>query len=166
MKSSLLMNFTVDKANKKINIEREFAAPLATVWAAWTQAELLDQWWAPRPWMAKTKTMDFKVGGYWLYAMTGPEGEAHWCKLNYKSISPLKNYTALDAFCDENGTPAEPAFPNSLWNNTFSENGDHTTLVSIEITYASLDDLENIIKMGFQGGFTMCVGNLDELLAK
>jgi uncharacterized protein YndB with AHSA1/START domain len=166
MKSSLLMNFTVDKANKKINVEREFAAPLATVWAAWTQPELLDQWWAPRPWMAKTKTMDFKVGGYWLYAMMGPEGEAHWCKVNYKSITPLKNYSALDSFCDENGTPNQPLFPNSLWNNTFSEKGNDTTLVSIEITYESLENLENIINMGFQGGFTMGLANLDELLAK
>ncbi|MDB5256184.1 MAG: Activator of Hsp90 ATPase 1 family protein [Chitinophagaceae bacterium] len=166
MKSSLLMNFTVDKANKKINVEREFAAPLENVWAAWTQSELLDQWWAPRPWMAVTKTMDFKVGGHWLYAMTSPEGEKHWCKINYKSIAPLKNYSALDAFCDENGKPNQPPFPNSLWNNTFSEKGKDTTLVSIEITYESLENLENIINMGFQGGFTMGLSNLDELLAK
>jgi len=160
------MNFTVDKANNKINVEREFAASIDKVWAAWTQAELLDQWWAPRPWMAKTKTMDFKVGGHWLYAMVSPEGQAHWCRVDYKSITPQKNYSALDAFCDENGTPAQPAFPNSLWNNTFSNRGDSTTLVSIEITYESLEALENIIKMGFQGGFTMCMGNLDELLSQ
>ena len=68
------MNFTVDKANKKINVERAFAAPLKKAWAAWTQAELLDQWWAPKPWKAQTKSMDFKVGGRWIYSMTGPDG--------------------------------------------------------------------------------------------
>ncbi len=110
--------------------------------------------------------MDFKVGGHWLYAMVGPQGEAHWCRTDYKSITPLKNYSALDAFCDENGTIADPAFPNSLWNNTFIEKTDSTTLVSIIIQYKTLDDLENIIKMGFEGGFKMGLGNLDELLAK
>ena len=34
MKSSLLMNFSVDKENKKIKVEREFAAPADKVWAA------------------------------------------------------------------------------------------------------------------------------------
>jgi len=158
------MNFNVDKVNKKINVEREFAAPLKNVWAAWTQAELLDQWWAPRPWMAVTKSMDFKPGGRWLYAMTGPEGEQHWCSVNYKSVTMQKNFTAVDAFCDENGTPAEPPFPNMFWSNTFNESGN-TTTVSIEITFQSFDDLENILQMGFQGGFTMGLSNLDELLA-
>ncbi len=160
------MNFTVDKVNKKVNVEREFAAPLANVWAAWTQAELLDQWWAPRPWMAVTKTMDFKVGGSWLYTMTGPEGQAHWAKSDFKSITPLKHFSALSLFCDENGKPSEPLLPNSIWSNTFTETADGTTLVSIEITHQTLESLETLIQMGFQGGFTMGLANLDELLAK
>jgi uncharacterized protein YndB with AHSA1/START domain len=55
------MNFTVDKANKKINVEREFAAPLESVWAAWTKAELLDQWCAPKP---NTLILKFMVTGF------------------------------------------------------------------------------------------------------
>lgn len=159
------MNFFVDKVNKKVNVEREFAAPLAHVWAAWTQAELLDQWWAPKPWQAKTKTMDFKVGGYWLYAMVGPEGEKHWSKADYKSIDAHKKFSWSDVFCDENGKP-NGEFPGSVWNNSFSETKAGNTLVTIEITHKSLEDLEKIIEMGFQGGFTMGLANLDELLAK
>jgi uncharacterized protein YndB with AHSA1/START domain len=60
MKSDLFMEFTVDKANSKVSVKREFAAPLQDVWAAWTESELLDQWWAPKPWKAKTKIMDFR----------------------------------------------------------------------------------------------------------
>ena len=74
MKTSLVMNFSVDKENNRVNVEREFAAPVGKVWAAWTQQELLDQWWAPRPWKARTKSMDFREGGTWLYAMVGPRG--------------------------------------------------------------------------------------------
>lgn len=160
------MNFTVDKANKKINVEREFASAIENVWAAWTQAELLDQWWGPKPWQAKTKHLDFKVGGHWLYAMVGPEGQAHWSRTDYKSITFLKHFAVRSLFSDEHGKPNEPLFPNSLWSNTFAKTLDGTTLVSIEITHESLESLEKLIEMGFQGGFTMGLGNLDELLAK
>ncbi|GAB2772718.1 hypothetical protein GCM10027275_14560 [Rhabdobacter roseus] len=164
MKSSLLMNFNVDKENNKIRVERAFAAPVANVWAAWTQAELLDQWWAPKPWQAKTKTMDFREGGHWLYAMVGPEGEEHWARADYQSIVPTKAFTAQDAFCDENGT-INDALPGAHWSNTFQPQGDHATVVSIEITFKELSDLESHLEMGFKEGFTMGLENLDELLA-
>ncbi|MDF2454604.1 MAG: Activator of Hsp90 ATPase 1 family protein [Cytophagaceae bacterium] len=159
------MNFSVDKVNKKVNVEREFAAPVKNVWAAWTQAELLDQWWAPKPWKAQTKTLDFKEGGHWLYAMVGPEGEEHWARADYQSIASMKNISWADAFCDENGKPNH-AFPSSKWNNIFSETADGHTLVSIEIIHETTEDLEKIIEMGFKEGFTAGLNNLDELLAQ
>ncbi|MHB1279027.1 MAG: SRPBCC family protein, partial [Bacteroidia bacterium] len=86
MNAAVLFNFLVDKENKKIRVERSFNAPLDLVWAAWTEPEILDQWWAPKPWRAETKSMDFRVGGRWLYCMAGPEGERHWCLFDYKTI--------------------------------------------------------------------------------
>ncbi|MGN7886524.1 SRPBCC family protein [Dyadobacter sp. 22481] len=164
MKTSLVMNFSVDKENNRINVEREFAAPVAKVWAAWTQSELLDQWWAPRPWKARTKSMDFREGGTWLYAMVGPEGEEHWAKLDYKTINPQKSFSGIDAFCDENGKLNEE-FARSTWTNTFTE-ADGSTTVSVVIQYDKYEDIEQIMQMGFKEGFTMALGNLDELLEK
>ncbi|GGH42116.1 hypothetical protein GCM10007423_38530 [Dyadobacter endophyticus] len=158
------MNFSVDKENNRINVEREFAAPVAKVWAAWTQSELLDQWWAPRPWKARTKSMDFREGGSWLYAMVGPEGEEHWAKLDYKTINPQKSFSGIDAFCDENGKLNEE-FARSTWTNTFTET-DGSTTVSVVIQYDKYEDIEQIMQMGFKEGFTMALGNLDELLEK
>lgn len=159
---NLQFEFSVDKANNKIYVKREFAATRDKIWAAWTQSELLDQWWAPKPYHVETKSMDFREGGYWLYAMVSPENEKHWCRADYQSIDPLKNYSALDAFCDENGVPT-PDFPRQSWDNSFSENGQ-TTMVDITISYDKLEDLEKILEMGFKEGFTMCMGNLDEML--
>ena len=158
------MNFTVDKVNKKINIEREFAASLDKVWAAWTTAELLDQWWAPKPWKSETKSMDFKVGGRWLYAMVGPEGEKHWSFADFKSIDPKNSYALIDGFCDENGK-LNTDFPQTFWSNTFKET-DETTTVYIELKFDKVEDLEKIIETGFKEGFTMGLSNLDELLAE
>lgn len=69
------MSFSIDKKNRKISVEREYNAPVDRVWSAWTERP--DKWWAPKPWKARTKGMDFREGGYWLYAMQGPEGEEH-----------------------------------------------------------------------------------------
>jgi len=162
MKNSLMMNFSVDKEKKKIKVEREFAAPVSKVWAAWTESKLLEQWWAPKPWKAKTKSMDFKVGGTWLYAMVSPEGQEHWSRVDYKAITPQQSFTAKDAFCDPDGNP-NPQFPSSVWTNVFKESAGHT-VVSIEIEHQSLESLETIMNMGFEGGFAMGLGNLDELL--
>jgi len=54
-----------DLTNRKLNVTRAFSAPVEKVWRAWTEAEQLDKWWAPRPWKAITKTMDFTPGGFW-----------------------------------------------------------------------------------------------------
>lgn len=162
MGNDLLMNFSVDKENKKIKVEREFDASLERVWAAWTQKEILDEWWAPKPWKAETKFLDFTVGGYWLYAMVGPEGEKHWARADYKVIEPQKSYSAQDAFCDEDGN-VNTEWPGSVWTNTFKESGD-TTIVDIEITYDELADLEKTIEMGFKEGFIAGMENLDEVL--
>lgn len=156
------MDFSVDRENKKISVKREFAAPLSKVWAAWTESEILDQWWAPKPWQAQTKYMDFRVGGYWIYAMIGPDGTKQWSRADYTSITHLKSYAGKDAFCDENGK-IDSTFPISFWTNNFSETSD-ATMVSIEIKYDEIADLEKYIEMGFKEGFTAAMENLDELL--
>lgn len=162
MKSSLLMDFSVEKENSTIKVKREFAAPLERVWAAWTESELLDQWWAPKPWKARTKSMDFSVGGFWLYAMVGPDGTEHWSRADYTAITSLKSFKGADYFCSEGGV-LDPQFPKSLWSVKFTRNGD-STFVDIETKYEKLADLEVIIAMGFKEGFTMALENLDELL--
>lgn len=163
MNPTLLFDFSVNKQNNTVNVKREFDATLDLVWAAWTTAELLDLWWAPKPYYVKTKSLDFKEGGRWFYGMVGPDNNTHWCIADYKKIDPLKSYTALDAFCDEQQNITQD-FPRSLWTNVFtSKNG--TTTVNITIKYDKLTDLEKIIELGFKEGFTMAMGNLDQYLA-
>ena len=162
MKSNLLFDFTVDKENATIHVTREFDAPVKLVWQAWTQAELLDQWWAPKPYRTETKSLDFREGGRWLYSMVGPQNDRHWCRADYQDIEEPKLITWEDAFCDENGHD-NGGKPNSFWTTKFSENNGITT-VDVVLTHDSLESLEMQIKMGFQEGFTMALGNLDELL--
>lgn len=164
--NNLLFDFTVDKAAKTVFVTREFDADLSLVWEAFTKAEILDQWWAPKPWTSKTKVMDFKVGGKRFYAMVSPEGQEHWAIHNYTSITPKTNFKYLNAFADEH---ENPQLPGSDWDYTFSEqstnpDGQAKTKVSITIYNESLERMEKMIEMGFQDGFTATLNDLEGLL--
>lgn len=161
MKNELPVDFTVDKAAKTVFITREFAADLSLVWDAYTKPEILDQWWAPKPWTSKTKVMNFEVGGRRFYAMVSPEGQEHWAIQKYTSISPKTNFKLLNAFADPN---ENPELPGSEWDLSFSEQNGMTK-VSISIYNESLERMEKMIEMGFKEGFSMALNNLETVLA-
>lgn len=163
MKTNLLFDFTINKETKTVTVTREFAANLDLVWSAWTEPEILDQWWAPKPYVSKTKSMEFKVGGRRLYAMRAPNGDEHWCLADYTSITPKNNFKYRDAFCDNLGNIDRSIFPGSDWNVDFIDKGD-ITLVDITGNHNSLSDLEKIIEMGFREGLTIAMNSLDDLL--
>src|SRR6478609_4153313 len=155
MKSILAFDFSVDKKNNTITVEREFAAEVALVWDAYTKPEILDQWWAPKPWKARTKSMDFREGGFWHYAMVGPAGEEHWALAKYETIEPQKRFTGHDAFADADAN-VNNDMPQSKWDVTFTDKGQNT-LVEFHISYADLAQLEATIEMGFKEGLTMAM---------
>lgn len=158
---NLLFDFTVNKSTKTVYVNRQFDAELDLVWDAFTKQEILDQWWAPKPWVSKTKVMDFKVGGHRFYAMVSPEGQEHWSIQEYTAISPKTNFKYLNAFAD---IDANPNLPGSNWDLNFSE-GSGITEVRITIYNESLERMEQMIEMGFEGGFTMTLNELDNLLS-
>ena len=161
MTTNLLFDFTVDKAAKTVFITKEFDAELSLVWDAFTKKEILDQWWAPKPFASKTKVLDFKVGGRRFYAMVSPEGQERWVIQKYTSISPKTNFKYLSAFADKD---ENPELPGSDWDFKFSEQNG-TTKVSVTIHNESLARMEKMIEMGFKEGYAMQMENLDELLA-
>jgi uncharacterized protein YndB with AHSA1/START domain len=158
--SLLQFDFTVDKSTNSVFINREFNAEQWLVWDAFTKQELLDQWWAPKPFLSKTKFMDFTVGGRRFYAMVSPEGQEHWAIQKYTSISPKTNFKMFNAFADKD---ENPQLPGSDWDFTFSEQSG-ITKVSITIHNDSLERMEKMIEMGFKQGFTATLNYLEELL--
>lgn len=158
----LRFDFLVDKPKSSLTVKREFAAKRQLVWDCYTKSELLDQWFAPKPLITKTKHMDFRAGGYWHYAMVMPEGQAFWSRQDYQSIRPIDGYSALDGFCDETGT-VNPAMPRAKWEVAFTPEGDRT-LVTTVVQYASPEDVQKVIDMGMEAGLTSTLERLDELI--
>lgn len=162
MSHNLEFDFSVNKENNTITIKRAFVAELSLIWDAFTKSEIMDQWWAPKPWRARTKTMDFREGGHWHYAMVGPEGEEHWGMTHYKIIREQEYIMGLDGFADATGS-INKELPQSSWEISFTNKGA-LTLVQYLIKYDDLDQLEATIQMGFKEGITMAMEGLDELL--
>ena len=164
MKANLQFDFLANKENNTLTIKREFAADRQMVWDCYTKSELLNQWFAPKPFTTKTKSMDFKEGGHWHYAMVDPQGPEYWGRMDYTKIQPIDFYTGLDSFCDESGIP-NPDLPRANWEVTFTEMGEHA-MVQTVVTYNSLADLETVIQMGMEEGLKSTLECLDELLLK
>ncbi len=157
-KTQVIKDFT----KKSVLVSRVFAASVADVWRAYTEAELLNQWWGPAPWHAETKTMNFAVGGYWLYAMVSPEGQKHWGRMNYMAIQHHKHFEMEDYFCDESGELDE-LLPVSSGQMVFTEMVDGTK-VEFKMIYPTEADLQKIVEMGFEQGITICLDQLEELI--
>ncbi len=156
------MDFVVNKETKTVTITKEFEAELSLVWDAYTKQELLDQWWAPKPFSSRTKVMDFEVGGRRFYAMVSPDGAERWAVQRYTSITPKTNFKFFNAFADAD---ENLQLPGSDWDLNFSELDGNTT-VHVSIYNESLERLERMIEFGFREGTIAQLQNLEELLKK
>lgn len=154
------MEFIVNKETKTVTITKEFEAARGLVWDAYTKPELLDQWWAPRPFASRTKVMDFTVGGKRFYAMVSPEGTERWVLQKYTSITPKTNFKLFNTFADAD---ENVELPGSNWDLSFSEQDGKTT-VHVSIYNESLERLERMIEFGFVEGTKAQLQNLEELL--
>jgi len=153
-----------DPSGKKLVVTHTFDAPVQEVWQAWTDSSLLDKWWAPKPYRAETKELDFKVGGRWLYAMVSPERDKHWGSVKFTAIENGRSFRADSIFSDERGNKLDDSSVGH-WTNRFEENEGRTDAI-IELAFDNEQDLEKIVAMGFKEGFTMGLSNLDELLSQ
>lgn len=154
-------DFFLDKASQTVTITRVFDAALEQVWNAFTTADILDQWVAPKPFTSKTKYMDFVVGGRRFYAMISPDGQERWILQRYLSITPMSNFKLFNTFADKDETPE---ITGSEWDYTFIEFNDKTA-VRIVVYNESLERMERMIEFGFKEGYTASMENLENVLS-
>jgi uncharacterized protein YndB with AHSA1/START domain len=156
--------YTASTDRHSLLVEREFNGSPEQVWKAWTDPVLLAEWWAPLPYKAVTKSMDFRAGGRWHYYMLGPDGSQFWCMMEYHTVTPLQRFTGRDYFCDEEGKRNDE-LPGMDWDTVFHATATGTK-VMVTVSFANKEDMEKIISMGFKEGFSAAHGNLDKLLGQ
>ncbi|MEP7278006.1 MAG: SRPBCC domain-containing protein [Bacteroidota bacterium] len=154
--------FTKNAKTKTVTVTKEIDAAVEQVWEAWTNAAQLDKWWGPKPWKAVTKKMDFREGGSWVYKMQGPNGEEQWDKIEFTSIDAPRQFNATDLFTDEKGNK-NAAMPSTHWKNSFTKTSNGTR-INVELIFGTKEDMDKILKTGFEEGFSKGLEQLDELL--
>lgn len=162
MKTELLFDFQVDEQRNTIVIKREFSANVELVWKAWTTPGIIEQWMAPKPMVVQTRAMDFRQGGFWLFALASPGGKKFWCRYDYKKIEFEKVITELRAYSDEHGI-VPPDFPRTECTNLFRQTDDKT-LVTMTARYESPEVFEMMSSHGHKKGFSSTLVNLDKVL--
>ena len=161
-----LFDFNLDRTTNTIHITREFDADIDLVWDAFTKSEILDQWTAPKPYTLRTKEMDFREGGRWLYTMLAPDkpspdSGSRYSLVDFIKIQPKTSFSSRNCFADENGKQLGEAF--SLVMNTFTA-GDGTTTYRMEKKFNDLATLEMFATNGFKEGVAMGYENLEKIL--
>lgn len=156
--------FETDPVAKKIRIARVFSAPLAKVWKAWTEPQLLEKWIVLPHWTAITKTLDFTVGGIWLYAMVSPQGQSHWVYAQFTAIDEGRAISSLGRFCDADGNPLLDG-PKSYRETTFYALDAQRTKIEMVLAFEEEATLHLFVEGGFQEGIATTLTRLDEVLA-
>lgn len=77
-----------DLSDRTMVIERVIAAPLARVWAAWSDPAALPKWWGPDGFSCRTKRIDLRAGGEWVFDMIGPDGTVYPNHHRYTRFDP------------------------------------------------------------------------------
>lgn len=172
-KYSINWMFNISSDNE-MTLIRVFKAPVAKVWSAWTEPELVKQWWGPKIFTAPVVKIDFRVGGKYLYSMQSDQGIELWKKGiysggEYKEIVPMKKIVCTDHFADADGNMISPTvygFPESFPRETevtftFVEKDGHTTMTLHRV---GIKDEEETMRADERQGWNESFDKLDKLL--
>lgn len=147
----------------EIKCVRRFAATRDRLWAMWTEAEHLRNWWGPKGFSTPVCQVDFRPGGSWFYRMQDPESQRYCGKMTYIEIDAPRRFTAQDVFTDEAGNPlADMPQAHSAFD--FTEfNGE--TIWTNTSRYRTREARDQVLEMGVEAGLSQTLDRLEEYLA-
>jgi uncharacterized protein YndB with AHSA1/START domain len=143
-------------------LTRTIDAPAEKVFRAWTEPELLKQWFAPLPWTTPTVANDVRVGGGNLFVMKSPEGQEFPNCGVYLEVVKNKRLVFTDAY-SAGWEPAEKPFMTVIL--TFDD-VDGKTNYTARVRHWSVADREAHEKMGFHVGWPICAEQLAALVTR
>ena len=148
-------------AAHELVIELILDAPKEKLFRCWTEAELLKQWFAPKPWTTPSAKMDVKPGGASLIIMRSPEGQEFPNAGQYLEVIPNAKLVFSDAFVGD-WVPKEgaPFFVGVL---TFEDAGPGKTKYTARARHWTAEAKAQHEQMGFVPGWTQCARQLEEL---
>lgn len=143
--------------DRQLHIERTFDAPLACVWRAYTEPDLLRRWWA-RGNPMDIEAFEFAVGGHWRFVERHAEG-ADGFEGRFSEIEPRAR---IGQTFEWDGMPGHP----SLQTATFVPLGEQETKVVIDVLFFTAEERDGMVQSGMQEGMDQGYAALDALLAE
>jgi uncharacterized protein YndB with AHSA1/START domain len=140
----------------------EFDAPVERVWQLWSDPRQLERWWGPPSHPATVQEHDLTPGGEVSYFMTGPDGEKSRGWWRVTSVDPPTSLEFIDGFADQNGTPIAGT-PTTTVQVQLTEHGGGARMV-VRSVFDSLEQMEQLVRMGATDVFVQTVGQMDALL--
>lgn len=146
-----------------LTIVADFAAPVPRVWEVYEDPRQLEQIWGPPSYPATVVDHDLTPGGRVTYYMTSPEGDRFFGYWEVADVAVLQHFSFADGFADAEFHP-NPDLPVSHNVYTFAEQRDGTRATYVS-TFASAEDLQQVLDMGVVEGATSAINQIDSLLA-
>lgn len=158
-----------DLENKSLTIEQTFETSKEKLWSLYSDKEWFEKWWGPEGWETTAKEFDFRPGGKILYCMKCvDEKQVEWfgreaCGLMYiNKVDEPNSFSADDYFSDAEGNINEQ-MPPQRFEVEFIEEDGKIRFINRSLT-ETVDQLEELVKMGMAEGFTSQLARLEELL--
>lgn len=143
--------------DRTIQVSREFDAPRELVFDAFTDPDKIGQWWGPNGFTTTTKSMEFRVGGEWIFTMHGPDGTDYPNRIMYTEI----NRPYLIKYDHSGNRPDEEVhFQQTI---TF-EDVNSQTKVTLNLLFPTLKAKEEAAKFGAIEGGQQTLSRLGEFL--
>lgn len=149
-------------ADRELVLTRLINAPREKVYRAWTQPELLKQWFAPKPYTTPVVEIDVRPGGSAYFVMRGPDGKDLPNHGVYLEVVPNEKLVSTDAYVKA-WEPSEKPFMTLIL--TFEDEGGKTRYTA-RVRHWTVADREAHEKMGFHEGWGLCADQLEALVAK
>ncbi|MBC7549329.1 MAG: SRPBCC domain-containing protein [Cellulomonas sp.] len=158
-----VISTTPNTATLTMTIVADLAAPPQRTWQLWADPRQLERWWGPPTWPATFERHDLAVGGKSSYYMTGPDGEKVRGWWRFLSIDEPRSLEFEDGFADAAGDP-DLTMPLTLGRVDLLATAGGTRM-TVTSTFASLEQMEQLVAMGMVEGMTDAMGQIDAILA-
>lgn len=154
---------TIEKDTEELTLTliADFAAPVEAVWELWADPRKLERWWGPPTYPATFVQHDLTPGALVTYFMTGPDGNRHHGWWRIATVDAPRELTLQDGFGDADGKPLTDKTGQLRMRLVEHDGG---TRMELRDEFPSLEQMEEMLKMGMEEGLREAVGQMDALL--
>lgn len=146
-------------ADREVIITRVFDVPARFLFEAYSKPEHIKKWFGPRGWPVTLCEMDFRKGGRFRMAMTGPSGKQNTpFGGEYLEILPNRKIVYDNGF-------ETPGAERMIVTVTFDEKGAKTTL-TIHTLFASVAMKNEHLGLGYERGVGSSLDQLADVVAE